>query len=55
MDDGICDCPDDVDAIRKSMGIPVHDDGAIRGDFFAFLEEGLLRRAIRKRMAGEIG
>jgi len=31
--------PEDVAAIRERLAIPVHDDGTIRDDFFAFLEE----------------
>ena len=31
--------PQDVQAIRERLGIPVHNDDTIRDDFFAFLEE----------------
>ena len=31
--------PADVAAIRERLGIPVHDDGIIRDDFLAFLEQ----------------
>lgn len=31
--------PEDAEAVRERMGIPVHDDETIRDDFFDFLEE----------------
>lgn len=31
--------PEDAEAIRERMGIPVHNDETIRDDFFDFLEE----------------